>query len=219
MVWRPICLVAAVAGCKFTGRPNPGDLDAVPVIDAPPVADGPDAGTPDGAPDAFVPFVRRINIGGPEHVGVDFPGTWDADPGGTCGPTIWTVAGEISGTVDDALFVNHAYGLPTMTCAIAGLPVATYEVTMLFGPTYYGTGGTCNTTVDQIFSIALEGVVVVPSFNLTAASAGCVLNGTTGQPVAQTFTALISDGTLDIVEVSTTGGAAMVSAIQLVSQP
>ena len=205
-----------VAGCGFSGS------GATPDARAPGDGATRDASVIDGSVidasviDASAPYVRRINLGGGAHTGVDYPGMWEADPGGTCGPSVWTVTGAISGTVDDALFVNHAYGLPQVTCAIGGVPAGSYRVTLLYGPTYYGMGGTCNVTRDQIFTVEIEGVAVLPVFNVTAASDGCVLNGTTGHPALRAFTVEITDGTLNIIETAPAGEAAMVSAIQLV---
>jgi hypothetical protein len=208
-----------VAGCGFSGSGakmdsrGPGDG---PTSDASGIDADTDADIDASEIDASSPYVRRINLGGGAHTGVDYPGMWEADPSGICGPSVWTVTGAISGTVDDALFVNHVYGLPQVTCAIGNVPVGNYRVTLLYGPTYYGVGGTCAVTRDQIFSVEIEGVTVLPAFNVTAASDGCVFNGTTGHPVARPFTIAITDGTLNVTETAPAGEAAMVSAIQLV---
>jgi Malectin domain len=179
------------------------------------------------APPGFVPFIRRINIAGPEFVGVDFPGTWaeDSGNGDTCtgsnsGPS--TPPAEISGTVDDALFVKQVYGLPSMTCQITGVPNGNYDVTLVMGPVYYGTGATpaCPFPRSQIFDIELEGQIVQSAYDLTADSNGCVANGGAGShPVAKTFTIAITDGQLDILLTAPTGEASMLSALQLVQVP
>jgi len=198
------CLLAFAAGaCSFTPTP----AGATPIDSG---GEG-DVGSHD--------FLRQINVGSSAVTGIDFPGSWEADSqdASVCGPLFWPVTEGIKNTVDDALFTTHVYGLPTVTCAITGIPPGTYEVTILFGPTYFGPG--CDTPGDQRFSIQLESTIVETDYNLSAETLGCVRESGTNpaaHPIAKTYTVTIDD-TLDILETSTNAGAAMVSAIQIAS--
>jgi hypothetical protein len=213
-------LAVFVTGCNF--NPGAGSIDApiddtlvegidAPLIDGPPI-DGPPIDTP-----PFTGLVARVNLGAGAHTGVDYPGAWIPDPG-LCAGATWSVTGQINGTVDDPLFLRHRYAIPTLTCALTGLPSGMYEVTFLFGPTYYGAGGTCTTTADQIFHIDLEGTRVASDFNLTQAAGGCVLNGP-GVPVTRGFVLAVTDGTLNFVATNPASDqAAMFSAIQVIQK-
>ena len=211
---RHASLAVLATACGFDPRAA-GDaaIDDAPVegIDGPLEGiDGPPIDTP-----PFVGFVARVNLGGGAHTGVDYPGSWIPDAP-LCNGSSWSVTGEINGTVDDPLFLRHRYAIPALTCALTSLPSGRYEVTFLFGPTYYGGGGTCTTTIDQIFHIDLEGVRVASDFNLTQATGGCVLNGP-GVPVTRVFTVDVTDGTLNFNATNPVANqAAMFSAIQVI---
>lgn len=211
MLGRASLAVLATA-CGFDPRAaSDAAIDDTPAegIDGPPI-DGPPIDTP-----PFQGYVLRVNLGGGSHTGVDYPGSWIPDPP-LCNGSTWSVTGDINGTVDDPLFLRHRYAIPTLACALIGLPAGGYQVTFLFGPTYYGAGGTCTTTTDQIFHIDLEGTRVATDFNLTQAAGGCVLNGP-GVPVTRTFTVDVTDGTLNFGAINPVANqAAMFSAIQVI---
>lgn len=205
-VRRVLLLIAG--GCSYAPSP------AEPTVDP---GDGP-------PPDSFSGFVRRINVAGAEHVGVEFPGVWEADPG-TGGVCVGSGVGldpalPIAGTVDDPLFSRQVFGLPTVTCQIPSMPAGTYEVSLLFGPIYYGAGASpaCMfPTRQQIFDIRLEGGPVLTAYNLTAESNGCVGNGASGShPVVKVFTVEVTDGALDIQLTAPASEASMISAIQVI---
>src|SRR5680860_488615 len=124
MVALPFLMVWGVA-CEFDSSTQ-GQLATDPDGKATPDAQAgetpdaslaaPDAGPPSDAaidPDAM-PIEIRLNIAGSPHVGTDYPGTWQTDPGsgGACGPFYYTNSSPVAGTVDDALFTDVAYGNP-----------------------------------------------------------------------------------------------------------
>jgi hypothetical protein len=168
---------------------------------------------PDGAPSVEI----RLNINGPDHTGVDYPGTWAADPGdgGACGPLYYTNNNPITGTMDDALFHNVAYG-PVMTCAVGNqLPAGNYQVTLYFAEIYWGSG--CpggGGSGSRVFDIELEGTTLRNDVDLFDLEGGCATNG--GSPHLETFTLLINDGTLNI-SLAASADNGMVSAVELVS--
>ena len=165
-------------------------------------------------------FVRRINVNGPEFVGTDFPGTWEADPG-VCGPFRYQNDTEIHNTVDDPLFTGEAFGNP-MTCRIDDqgqpLPPATYTVRLLFAEIYWGPGcpGEGSGTGSRVFDVELEGQTVESGIDLFA-EAGCAASTTdpTGAPVTRTYSVPITDGALDIV-LAASKDAGKISAIELI---
>jgi hypothetical protein len=171
------------------------------------------------APDGFVPFERRINLNGPAYTGIDFPGMWEADPGtgGVCGPTPYTAPTQVVGTNDGPLFVGQIYSSTAVTCSVAGLPPGNYQVTLLFGNTYFHDacpGG----LVNQMFDIQLEGATVLSNLDLDTEAGGCMANGGNGHPVTKQFTVAVTDGALDINEPAKVS-VAMLSAIQIVKVP
>jgi len=177
----------------------------------------------DGGQDAPLDaFVKRINVGGEAFTGADFPGNWEADDMSCRGSgTGIGAALPISGTNDDPLFALQVFGIPTTTCAIP-VPDGTYDVLLLFGPIYYGSGANppCPfATREQIFDIAIEGTVVEPAFDVTTESQGCVGNGTgASHPVSKQYRVMVTDGMFDMVLTAPGQEASMISAIQLVQR-
>lgn len=205
----------AGAGCRQILGIDPA---ALPAADAPVEleSDASIDAPADAMVDAFPAFEVRINIGGPAHAGVDFPGQWAADPGagGICGPSFYTAPAPLVNTNDAPLFLTHVFNNNgPVNCKIPGLPAGTFEVTMLFGNTFFNNA--CPAAGDSVFDIALEGTTVLSNFKLTAEAGGCMASAGTGHPVAKVFTVGVIDGELDIVETKITN-AAEVSAIQVI---
>ncbi len=186
----------------------------------------PDAGegsTPDASPDAAPDATStptttiRINVSGSQHEGIDYPGSWAADPPGSsvCGPSYYENLSPVAGTQDDALFVNVAFGDP-MVCSVGDnlLPSGNYRVRLYFAEIYFGSGcpgggGTGN----RVFNIELEGNLVESNLDIFEL-AGCTVNG--GTPHIASFDLLITDGTLNI-EMPASANNGMIAAIELVS--
>jgi hypothetical protein len=172
--------------------------------DAGPAQDGgADSGTDAGSPDRLV---RRINVQGPVHEGIDYQGLWAADPGGSlgvCGPNAFHLppTTEIHGTEDDPLFRGEVWGDP-VSCVVGGgdLPVGRYEVRLYFAEIYFGEGcAGSGGTGTRVFDVVLEGATVETDIDLYE-QAGCAASVTesTGHPVVKTYRVRIVDGTLDI---------------------
>ena len=144
-----------------------------------------------------------INVNGSAHVGTDFPGSWQADPGagGVCGPNTYTNGNPIDGTSDDALFQGEVWGNPVVCAAGGGtLDPGEYEVSLYFAEIYFGPG--CpggGGTGSRVFDIVLEGQTVLQDFDIFAGN-GCAASTTqsSGSPTVRTFMVDILDGTLDI---------------------
>lgn len=194
------------AGDGLAGTCVGADLDAAVVdavdaaIDAPPV-------------DAFPPLVIRLNEGGGEVVGVDYPGTWTDDAAHiACSGNIYSVTSPINGTVDDALFQDIVYGLPTLTCAIPALPSGMYQVRLLFAELFFDcpTGS----TADHQFNVALEGAMVGSTLSSRTDGGGCAT--TTGHPYSLQTTLPVTDGQLDITVTAVGSSSGAVSAIEVI---
>lgn len=160
-----------------------------------------------------------INVNGSAHVGTDFPGSWQADPGagGVCGPNTHTNGNPIDGTTDDALFQGEVWGNPAV-CAVGGgtLEAGEYEVSLYFAEIYFGPG--CpggGGTGSRVFDIVLEGQTVLQDFDIFAGD-GCAASTTesSGGPTVRTFVVDILDGTLDI-ELPASVNNGKISAIEL----
>lgn len=165
-------------------------------------------------------FAIRINIGGPAYAGIDYPGTWSADPGagGICnGMPFAAPTPAVNGTKDVALFVNQMF-TPKLSCTIPNVPAGTYRVTLLFAELRLG-GAPCEapSPPTRIFDISLEGNVVLAGFDMTTAGGGCAATGGPGHAFSKSFTVAVTDGALNIDE-SATQGAGALNAIELVSQ-
>ncbi len=172
-----------------------------------------DAGASDAAP-PIAPIL--FNINGPTVVGVDYPGTWQADPGqgGVCaGANSWNEVDAIDNTVDDALLQTMLYG-PTVTCAIGGgaLPSGTYELRLLFVEVFRGTG--CPSAGQRLLDIAVEGTTLATDFDIHALG-GCATNG--GSPVEWIGEVLVNDGTADVL-LTASAFSAQLSAIAIVAK-
>jgi len=165
-------------------------------------------------------FAIRINIGGPAHMGVDYPGNWSADPGpgGICnGIPFASPTPAINGTNDAALFVNQMFN-PTLSCTIPNVPAGTYRVTLLFAELRLGGAPSVSPLpLSRIFDISLEGNVVLAGFDMTTAGGGCAATGGPGHAFSKSFTVAVTDGALNIDESATLGAGAL-NAIELVSQ-
>jgi hypothetical protein len=178
-----------------------------------------DAGDDDARVDAPPALVARLNLGGADLDGVDFPGHWIASPvPGACGPDRFENA-PLHGTNDPGLFAAEVFGNP-LKCSFGGsaLSPGTYRVRLYFAELYWGPGcpGGGNGTGARVFSIALEGKTVLTDFDLFAASGGCMASKTvsTGSPVVQSFDVVVKDGTLDLVGTASKDNAKL-SAIEI----
>jgi hypothetical protein len=148
----------------------------------------------------------RINVNGPQHEGIEFPGTWVADPGrgGVCGPDVYTNASPIHGTQDDALFQGEVWGNPVV-CRVDHhgqlLPAGEYLVNLYFAEIYWGPGcpGGGNGVGSRVFDIRLEGQTALAGGDIYA-EAGCAASTTdmNAFPVVKRFVVPIHDGALDI---------------------
>ena len=169
-------------------------------------------------------FALRINLNGPEHVGTDWPGIWAADPGvgGACGPSAFTTASAINGTLDDALFQGEVFGNPT-TCSVGGgtIPSGTYDVNLLFAEIFFGPGcaGGGPGTGARVFDIELEGAPMEAGFDIFA-EGGCAASTTdpTTVPVVRSYQIAILDGSLDVLLPATVNNG-MLSAIEVLPVP
>lgn len=184
------------AGATVRDLGTAGDLDTINQPNRPPL---PDLARPlDLAPP---PLHLRININGPALTGVDHPGEWAADPGsgGVCGPSFYTNAAPIHGTVDDALFGGEAFGDP-LRCRIL-LPPGDYQVKLYFAEIYWGPGcpGGGNGVGARRFDVYLEGTRVLKNLDLFQ-EAGCAASttATSGRPLVKAFDVTVADDGLDI---------------------
>jgi hypothetical protein len=177
-----------LAGCGFQHGELASPDGSIPPSESDGAVQPPDATTSpvDAATDAFVGAVRQINIEGGAFTGIDHPGVWAADLGVCPGATTLATTDPIAQTADDVLFqsaavANHVH------CMLGSLPAGTYTVTLLFGELTCGSPQT-----SRVFSVSLEGSVVVPSFDLLAESGGCET------AIERTYSTVISDGVLDV---------------------
>jgi hypothetical protein len=210
----------------------PPPADAAPPADRPPSPpdlppdrppDLPIDLPPDRPPpvDAAPAVVVRINVNGPAHVGLDFPGAWAADPGpgGVCGPNIYRNDMPVAGTRDDVLFQGEMFGNP-LVCAVGrgALPAGRYQVNLYFAEIFWGPGcpGGGNGLDGRLFDIRIEGALVASEVNLFR-EGGCVSSPMgNGRPVVRRFVSTINDGTLDL-RFQVAIDNAKISAIELIS--
>ena len=205
--------------------PDVSELDGNDAGDAGDSPDGAlaDVSRTDAPSDAQPPLVVRLNIDGPDHAGVDYPGQWQASAvPKVCGPYNFETGRAIHGTNDALLFVGEANGNP-MTCTIGAattgvpLPPGTYRVRLYFAEVYWGPGcekeGGVNT---RVFDIALEGKTVLQNFDIFKESGGCVASTSSdsGVPVVKTFEIPVNDGILDI-SMPATHDRAKISALEV----
>lgn len=159
----------------------------------------------DGASrDPGPPVVMRLNLAGPAHTGLDYPGQWSASPvpAGGCGPSQYQAATALHGTRDPALFSGEAFGNP-MTCALGGgaLATGTYRVRLYFAEVYFGPGCAGGGGLgSRVFDVLLEGTTVIKDLDVFGASSGCLASTTSdaGSPIVRTFDVAVTDGMLDI---------------------
>jgi len=209
-LWGGFALLVFLVGCGFPhGLAAPPDASADASIDGarPPSPDA--AGPADASTDAFVGVARRINIEGIAYTGVDHPGNWAADLGVCPSVSTLAVTDAIAQTDDDVLYqsaavANHVH------CMLGGLPAGTYDVTLLFAEL------TCSPQPSRVFSIALEGSIVVSSFDLLGETGGCAVAAGPGHPVERTYSTVVSDGVLDIDLEHIDGDPPLLSAVQAV---
>jgi hypothetical protein len=161
-------------------------------------------------------FAARVNIAGPAHSGVDFPGAWSADAGsgGICNGSPLDVTGAINGTGDPELFDDQMFA-GALACHVAGVPAGSYRVTLLFAEIFRG-GAPCagGSGVDRKFDIEIEGAVVEPSLDFIAVGGGCALPGGSGHAFTKSYDVDVDDGTLDVV-MNATSGAAAINALEI----
>jgi hypothetical protein len=166
----------------------------------------------------------RINVNGPQHEGIDFPGTWAADPGrgGVCGPDVYTNASAIHGTQDDVLFQGEVWGNPVV-CRVDNhgqlLPPGEYLVNLYFAEIYWGPGcpGAGSGVGSRVFDIRLEGQTALAGADVYA-EAGCAASTTDSNafPVVKSFVVPIQDGALDI-ELPAAFNNPKISAIEILT--
>lgn len=195
-------LVLVIAGCGFAPASS-----TVPATDD---AHGSDSTTtPGDAPrDGFAGFSVRYNIGGPEVVGsAQHAGTWlaDTEPGGLCNCSVFpppTGTTAINGTTDIALYNKLPYATP-LNCRFPSLPSGTYTILLLFAETYRGNAPCVGGAGTRQLAITMEGTIVEPLFDLTAAGSGCAVVANSvdggGHIVDKTYANIsITDGALDL---------------------
>lgn len=204
---RLVVIVSLLVGCRFEhGTVLPPDDSSHDSSSTNP-HDAPTHDVPSDVPSVAL----RYNLGGSPHVGVDFPGTWTADPSACTNAASWYESASLPNSNDDPLFQRYIYG--DATCGFGtNLPHASYRVRLLFAEVYVGPG--CPVSGSRNFNVSLEGNVVISNLDVYAEGGGCA--HTTGTPVARAFTMNITDGTLD-VELSANSGIAMLSAIEIVT--
>jgi hypothetical protein len=225
-----VAFIATTSGCGFDTSAtveSVGAKDGAPTADVDP-SPIPDANAQDATPgfdrtsgsDAAPPVEIRLNINGPAHTGITYPGAWSADPGfgGACEPQYYSNVSPVANTVDDVLFHDIAYG-NQLNCELGDgmLPAGNYRVGLYFAEIYYGPG--CpggGGAGSRIFDIQLEGQLVASDIDIFQIAGGCTENGG-GHHVAS-FEVLISDGTLNIYMPTSTVWS-MIAAIELISLP
>ena len=151
---------------------------------------------------AALTVVARLAIDGPNYVGVDYPGQWQASPVGTaCGPYGYETSRALHGTNDAPLFRGEVHGNPVKCTIGTALASGTYRVRLYFAETYWGPGCASPGGVGtRVFDIVLETTTVLRNFDIFAESGGCIASttSTSGVPVVKTFDISVTDGTLDI---------------------
>jgi hypothetical protein len=213
-----VVVVLLLTGCQFR-------VD--PILDSPAardfaVAAAADLSSSPPLPDLMPSVVIRVDVNGPAHQGIDYPGDWAADPGlgGVCAPLYYSSSATIHGTADGAMFQNEAYGSP-LTCTIGHLPSGKYQVGLYFAEIYFGPGclGGGQGTGARVFDIELEGQRVLQNFDIFS-QGGCAASTTdsTGHPVVKRFEVAVTDGTLDI-SMPASVNMAKISAIEVLSMP
>ena len=190
---------------------GPREIDAaIAAVDATVI----DASVADAQPG----FARYININGPAHTGVDFPGNWEADDGNgdICNGSDYFVGGDMSGTVDDQLFRGSVYtsgGNSILSCTVPNVPDGTRTVTLLFGENYFGPSCAGGGGVgSRVFDIKIEGAVIESDVDIYS-EGGCVANEPAATPITRTYEVAVTGGSLEIA--LGTVGNAIISAIAI----
>ena len=212
------------SSCSFNGSvPSQGDSQSDGSVQ-PGTADAAAPGTadaiaPSGSPDAELPptYSLRVNLGGTEHEGTEYVGTWLADDGGYCGGTTYGVTAAIHNTVDDPLFQTNRYGSFVCSLGEGMLPPGDYSVLLLFGEVYRGVGCGNPGSLSRIYDVWIEGALALNNFDVLSANGGCVASTLSSSPVPvnRLFTTTVTDGTLNIETSGNTNG--LISAIQIQS--
>jgi hypothetical protein len=205
-----VVMAGLVCACSFDPSGAGGASDAGSGrADATPEADAP------GTEDAGGAVLMRVNLGGPAHRGSDFPGEWAADSGDVCDGSDWTLEVEVHGTEDDPLFVHWHYSFGEIRCALGSdLPPGDYEVTLLFGEVWIGPG--CPYDDERIFDVEVEGTIVETGLDTVAVGGCCHPDALEpGAPFARSYTATVTDGTMDVGLLSHAGAQTMLSAVEL----
>jgi Malectin domain len=165
---------------------------------------------------AGLTLVARLNLNGPDHMGVDYPGLWKASPT-ACGPFAYQTSHALHGTNDAPLFQGEINGNP-VTCKVGtALAAGTYRVRLYFAEIYFGPGcvgpGGVGT---RVFDILLEGTPVLRNLDVFAESGGCMASTTNnnGVPVVKQFDVMVTDGVLDI-SLAPTRDRAKISALEV----
>jgi hypothetical protein len=181
-----------------------GELDGgVREIDAAKAeVDASDGGTPPDLIDAQTSLARYININGPAHTGVDFPGNWAADTGAgdTCTGISYSASGDMAGTVDDDLVRGSVFitGGADIICTVPNVPDGTHTVTLLFAETYFGPGCPGGGGVGaRVFHIHAEGALLESNVDIYS-EGGCVKSEAGATPITRSFQVAVTGGSLDI---------------------
>lgn len=157
------------------------------------------------------PLGTRINVGGSQVIGFDFPGTWAADSPVTpvCTGTHYSVSAAINNTVDDALFQTGVYTTGgAINCTIANVVPGTYTVGLLFAEARCPADG-------FDFSVTIEGAAM-GGISMATDGGGCATGTNPGKPFKKTYSSLmITDTALD-VSLSVGLHGAEIAAIELV---
>lgn len=206
--------VVLVASCATCGLSIVGEGALVTPTDGGSMTDA-SAQLDSTSRDAAPPLVARLNINGPEHVGVDHPGTWTASPvpDGGCGPFAYAATLPLPNTNDAPLFSGEAFGDPLVCAVGSGLAAGTYRAALYFAEVYFGPecpgGGGAGS---RVFDVYLEEVKVLTDFDVFRESGGCLAMG--GHPIVRAFDVVIDDGQLDI-RMPASANNATVTAIEL----
>jgi hypothetical protein len=194
-----------------TGTPTPtGTATETPTVTNTPTvtrtptvtATGTATGTATPTP-VVTPLVLRVNAGGAAPVQTE-SGLWQADQPyhaggwGHVGGSIYSIGSAIAGTTEDILYQSERWGMSGYQFHV---PNGEYEVTLRFAEVYCAYAG-C-----RIFSVSVEGEIVLRDFDLFAAA---------GRNAAhdRTVRTTINDGLLNI-GFSARIGAAKISAIAI----
>jgi hypothetical protein len=154
--------------------------------------------------------VFRINAAGANYTTADgnlFLADRAFAPGGFgyVGGKAAVFTGSVTGTTDDELYLSMRGG--SFEYRFDGLASGSYRVTLFF------TEPMPSWTVGRrVFDVTAEGVLVLDDLDLVAV---------TGAPLRahqETFTVMVTDGTLDLGFTPVVGSNAIVSAIEVVSQ-